>query len=368
MRMIPTRRHGGALALLAGSLTLVAAAPAAAGIDVFGAHDMRVGEHWILDGPGPFPETPAVVCHYGADDELERMTIREPVLFKYPGAPTGAQQVGWLARVEWSDDHSVTGPWQPDTSTSTSTGNATTTRPADLAPKVVTFPADVEEHAHYRVVYRLLLARAGRPRGEGVPPGRVVSGGPARAELMAIRQLWRRAHRGSRRPCAGRALRGGTAHRGAWPSLDPGQLRISAGAPRGDLRVRRGRPAGAAAGPATHRPRTQHRPRIDLQDVGWKAVVQTTFSTGPESWENLVQTPVVRKRTSDGTWAAFRGRTVEVPSADVGVAVRVVYRMYWYEGSSTSEANRAVHWPYWYALDSTITSNPRNDYCHSFLN
>ena len=89
----------------------MAAAPAAAGIDVFGAHDMRVGEHWILDGPGPFPETPAVVCHYGADDELERMTIREPVLFKYPGAPTGAQQVGWLARVEWSDDHSVTGPW-----------------------------------------------------------------------------------------------------------------------------------------------------------------------------------------------------------------------------------------------------------------
>jgi hypothetical protein len=350
-------------ALLAGAIMIGSATPAAAGVEIFLAHDMRIGPHWIPDPQGPNPEQPAVTCRYEAD-ELERMTILQPVIFPYPGAAPGPQQVGWRAHIQWADN--LAGPWNAYAATPVTTATATRTWPADLRPKVYHFPSNVEQHPFYRVVYRLLWYQPGKPVAKALHT------------IAWYRGLYEGNKLGFDRGCRSALIKAASTRAPVPPFGEgphPGVQGVhwildSFGAPPEYTAATCVYENAEVARVRVRRPIVFARdtgPGVQQQDVGWKAVIQTADSNVDPEWQNLVETSVVRRRTSDVAWADFRDRTVQLPDDVPGVVLRVVYRMYWYQGSSTSEANRAVHVAYWYTMVYGSNTDYRHEYCYTIL-
>jgi hypothetical protein len=75
--------------------------------------------------------------------------------------------------------------------------------------------------------------------------------------------------------------------------------------------------------------------KVDRQWVAWRYAIEGTNDTADlfsATWTPVAKSDLQRYWTSDGQAAAFKPRTYSVGSSGFG-ALRVVVRIYWYDGS-----------------------------------
>jgi len=329
---------------------VVTALPAAGGATMYGygPHTDDVGLHWILDAPGPDPERPAVVCTYGGPGlELKKMLIRQPVLFADVSDGARTQRVGWRAVIQRANGPG--GPWQTYGQTSVTKAPATGQFPADLLPKTFDFPANVEQYDLYRVLYKLFWYG---------------SNGTTIVDQAWHRPLWygtQGAGFGQQEQCYSTfapALAGGEPYGegvhsgkpglhwildsfGPYPEYPAVSCEYDESSKLARIAIRRPIVFARDTGPGVNR-----------GDVAWKALLQTTLqNSGNESWVTVDETSSTRRSASDVAMADFLPKRFDF---DVGigiVAYRIVYRITWYKGTTSTVTGRADHFPLWYELD-----------------
>jgi len=92
-------------------------------------------------------------------------------------------------------------------------------------------------------------------------------------------------------------------------------------------------------------------PGTDRQDVAWRAELQSSaLNSGSEAWEKVSETSLSRERATDGRWAEFLPKVIDVDPDTDQLLFRVVYRLIWYRGTTNQVAGRATHWPLWYRV------------------
>jgi hypothetical protein len=337
---------------LAAAVTVTGAIPASAGgTNSYGylGHTPGVGLHWILDNPGPDPHSPPVTCSYGGSPgyELKTMLIRQPVIF---ASRSGTQRVGWRALIQSADV--ISGSWQAYDRTPFSRANATRSVPAAFQPRTVAFPADVEDNRWYRVLYDLVWYGANGTtvverarhlaywyliKGSFRLPEQCPSTNDPLTRLAADpapRGISEGTHTGRR------GLHWILEMLGPYPEYPPVVCEYDSSDDLERLHIRRPIVFARDAGPGVQR-----------QDVGWRAIIQTSpAGGGPPVWTTVAQTSLTRRSATDIAWADLRPKTYVVDLADYD-ALRVIYRLFWYRGSDGPQVGRADHVPVWYKVE-----------------
>jgi hypothetical protein len=363
MRVIHLRRAV-LPALLAGVLTAVVGAPAAAqgGFDGAGAHTGKQGLHWLLDTWDAPPEYPAVTCRYTAGFKLRRLEIRPPVMFAEVSEGPRTQRVGWRAIVQSAE--TAGGPWSTYRNLPLVKASATGKVTAPFRPVATDLPSDVDEHVYYRVLYRLFWYG---------PNGTTQTGrADHRPSLYGVRgpgfNQW------VARQCEA-LLSGVTAGVPAPPlqhtgKVGPHWILDTPGTPveypavtcdydsnglLSRMRIRRPIVLARNTGPGVQR-----------QDVAWKALIQyTPANSGFEEWYPFGETKTTRRSASELDWANWLPRVFDTPQPKGIIGLRVVYRMTWFKGTTNQVVGRAEHAPVAYLVDPAVgPSYVEDGYCY----